>query len=93
MKSKNLLKRDFHSNAPLEKCITEISASNGKLYVSAIFDCIDLSILGLAMETNMKADLCVHTLENNLTAYPVLEDAVIRSVCLFRLIPTRTFRR
>ena len=63
MKSDDLLKRDFRSDTPLEKCITditEIPASNGKLYVSAIFDCFDLSVLGLAMETNMKADLsCV----------------------------------
>ena len=50
MKSNDLLKRDFHSDAPLEKCIadiTEIPASNGKLYVSAIFDCFDLRALGL----------------------------------------------
>ncbi len=82
MKSDDLLKRDFHSDAPLEKCITditEIPASNGKLYVSAIFDCFDLSVLGLAMETNMKADLCIHTLENALTAYPALEGTVIHS--------------
>ena len=82
MKSDDLLKRDFHSDAPLEKCITditEIPASNGKLYVSAIFDCFDLSVLGLAMETNMKADLCIRTLENALTAYPTLEGAVIHS--------------
>ena len=46
MKSDDLLKRDFRSDIPLEKCITditEIPASNGKLYVSAIFDCFDLS--------------------------------------------------
>ena len=82
MKSDDLLKRDFRSDIPLEKCITditEIPASNGKLYVSAIFDCFDLSVLGLAMETNMKADLCIHTLENALTAYPALEGAVIHS--------------
>ena len=82
MKSDDLLKRDFHSDAPLEKCITditEIPACNGKLYVSAIFDCFDLSVLGLAMGTNMKADLCIHTLENALTAYPTLEGAIIHS--------------
>ena len=53
-------------------------ASNGKL-VSAIFDCFDLSVLGLAMETTMKADLCIHTLESALTAYPALEGAIIHS--------------
>ena len=82
MKSDDLLKRDFRSDTPLEKCITditEIPAANGKLYVSAIFDCFDLSVLGLAMGTNMKADLCIHTLENALTAYPGLKGAVIHS--------------
>ncbi len=82
MKSDDLLKRDFHSDAPLEKCITditEIPACNGKLYVSAIFDCFDLSVLGLSMGTNMKADLCIQTLENALTAYPTLEGAIIHS--------------
>ncbi|MCF2684421.1 IS3 family transposase, partial [Faecalicatena contorta] len=43
-KSDDLLKRDFKSDKPLEKCvtdITEIKAKDGKLYVSAIFDCFD----------------------------------------------------
>ena len=31
------------------------------------------------METNMRADLCIQTLENALTAYPTLEGAVIHS--------------
>ncbi len=82
MKSDDLLKREFHSEAPLEKCITditEIKASDGKLYVSAIFDCFDLGVPGLAMETNMKAELCVHTLENALTTYPDLKGAIIHS--------------
>lgn len=51
----------------------------GKLYVSAIFQCFDLGVLGLALEMNMKADLCVQTLENALTAYPSLEGAIIHS--------------
>ena len=57
-KSDDLLKREFKADKPLEKCvtdITEIKAKDGKLYVSAIFDCFDSSVLGLAMETNMKA--------------------------------------
>ena len=59
-KSDDLIKRDFSAEKPLEKCITdmtEIKASDGKLYVSAIFDCYDLAVLGLAMDTNMKAAL------------------------------------
>lgn len=60
-KSDDLIKRDFTAEKPLEKCVTdmtEIKASDGKLYVSAIFDCYDLAVLGLAMDTNMKATLC-----------------------------------
>ena len=76
------LKRDFTSDEPLIKCVTdiaEIKAKNGKLYVSAIFDCFDLSVLGLSMETTMKAELCVHTLNHALTSYPSLKGAVIHS--------------
>ena len=38
--------------------MTEIKASDGKFYISAIFDCYDLAVSGLAMDTNMKAGLC-----------------------------------
>ena len=56
-KSDDLLKRNFTSEKPLEKCvtdITEIKAKDGKLYVSAIFDCFDSAVLGLAMETKIR---------------------------------------
>ena len=61
--------------------IVEIPPSNEKLDVSVIFDCFDLSVLGLETETNMKADLCIHTLKNALTAHPKLERVVIHSYC------------
>lgn len=81
-KSEDLLKRDFHAKEPLKKCvtdITEIKASDGKLYVSAVFDCFDSSVLGLAMDTTMKATLCVQTLENTAKAYPGICGAIIHS--------------
>lgn len=46
-----------------------------------IFDCFDLGVLGLAMETNLKVELCINTLENALTAYPSLEGVIIHSDC------------
>lgn len=67
MKPDDLLKRGFHSDVPLKERITEIPAFAGKLYVSAILVCFDLSILDLAIETNMKAALCIQTLINTLT--------------------------
>lgn len=81
-KSEDLLKRDFHAKEPLKKCvtdITEIKASDGKLYVSAVFDCFDSSVLGLAMDTTMKATLCVQTRENTAKAYPGICGAIIHS--------------
>ena len=80
--SDDLIKRDFSAEKPLEKCITdmtEIKASDGKLYVSAIFDCYDLAVLGLAMDTNMKAALCEQTLDNAYKAYPMLRGAILHS--------------
>ena len=81
-KSDDLIKRDFAAGKPLEKCVTdmtEIKASDGKLYVSAIFDCYDLAVLGLAMDTNMKATLCEQTLDNTYKAYPMLRGAILHS--------------
>ena len=46
-KSEDLLKRDFRAEEPLTKCVTdmtEIKGCDGKLYVSAIFDCFDSSV-------------------------------------------------
>ena len=81
-KSDDLLKRDFTSAEPCKKCvtdITEIKTKAGKLYVSAIFDCFDAAVLGLAMDTNMKAALCRQTLENAVRACPALRGAVLHS--------------
>ena len=57
----------------------QYQAKDGKLYVSAIFDCFDSSVLGLAMESNMKATLCEHTLDNAYLAYPDLRGAIVHS--------------
>lgn len=81
-KSDDLLKRDFQAENPLEKSvtdITEIKAKDGKLYVSAIFDCFDSAVLGLAMDDNMRAELCVRTLKNAVAAYPALRGAIVHS--------------
>ena len=59
--------------------ITEIKAKDGKLYVSAIFDCFNAAVLGLSMDTNMKASLCKQTLDNAVRSYPALRGAVIHS--------------
>lgn len=81
-KSDDLLKRNFRSDEPNKKCvtdITELKASDGKLYVSAIFDCFDLLVCGLAMNTNMKASLCTETVSNALKLHPELTGSIIHS--------------
>ena len=81
-KSDDLLRRNFRADEPLKKCvtdITEIPASDGKVYVSAVFDCYDLSVLGLSIDDNMKAGLCVSTIENAYKAFPDIKGAIIHS--------------
>lgn len=72
-KSNDLFKRDFTAEEPNQKAVTDISevkASDGKLYVSAIIDCYDLLVLGLCIEDNMKAGLCVNTVNNAVQMHP-----------------------
>ena len=81
-KSENLLNRDFRAGSPLKKCvtdITEIPAKNGKLYVSAIFDCYDLGVLGLSMSDNMKTELCTSTIENMVKSNPSVCGMILHS--------------
>ena len=81
-KSDDLLKRDFTADAPLKKCvtdITEIKAKDGKLYVSAIFDCYDLMPNGLAMADHMRAELCCETLKKASLRYPEIRGAIVHS--------------
>ena len=81
-KSDDLLKRDFSADAPLKKCvtdITEIKAKDGKLYVCAIFDCYDLMPNGLAMAEHMRAELCCETLKNASLRFPEIRGAILHS--------------
>lgn len=62
----NLIKRDFKAEKPLQKLlsdITEIQCHDGKLYVSAVLDCYNGEILSIAMDSNMKKELCIRTVE------------------------------
>ena len=62
----NLIKRDFKAEKPLRKLlsdITEIQCCDGKLYVSAVLDCFNGEILSIAMDSNMKKELCIRTVK------------------------------
>ena len=43
--------------------ITEIQCLDGKLYLSAVLDCYNGEILSIAMDDNMRKELCIRTVE------------------------------
>ena len=59
--------------------ITEIPAKDGKLYVSAVFDCYDLMPNGLAMADHMRAELCCETLKHANLRFPEICGAIVHS--------------
>ena len=68
----NVIKRDFSAEKPLRKLlsdITEIQCNDGKLYVSAVLDCYNGEILSIAMDNNMKKELCIRTVEELKSLY------------------------
>jgi transposase InsO family protein len=70
--SANLIKQDFSAAAPNEKWlgdITEIPTADGKLYVAAILDCFDGSIVGFKMADNMRAELCADAFTSAVKKY------------------------
>ena len=78
----NLLKRDFRSDMPLRKFltdITEVQCADGKLYVSPIMDCFSGEIVALEMRDNMKKELCIDTVRQLERLYPRLSGAVFHS--------------
>jgi transposase InsO family protein len=66
MRPENLIKQDFHADAPNQKWLTDITqvqCKDGKLYISPVFDCFGGEIVSLAMENNMKKELCIEAIK------------------------------
>jgi transposase InsO family protein len=81
-KSDDLIKRDFCADEPLTKCvsdITEIPTADGKLYATVIEDCFNDEVLGLSMDDNMRAGLCVNALNAAAALHPGLCGAIVHS--------------
>ncbi|CAG7652865.1 hypothetical protein PAESOLCIP111_06657 [Paenibacillus solanacearum] len=71
-KSENLIKRDFSASAPNQKWlsdITEVPCSDGKLYLSAVLDCLNGEIVGIAMDDNMRKELCIQSMSGTGRCY------------------------
>ena len=63
----DLIERNFSAEQPGKKLlndITEIGYLDGKLYMAATLDCFDGAIVGMAMDSYKKAELCVKSLES-----------------------------
>ncbi len=63
-KSDDLLKRNFTADKPNTKVvtdITEVKCKDGKLYVSAVFDCFDNACIGLSIGDNMETPLVIQS--------------------------------
>lgn len=74
----NLIKRDFRSDKPKTKLltdITEVQCADGKLYVSPVMDCFNGEIVALKMRENMKKELCIDTVKQ----LGRLKDAILHS--------------
>ena len=79
----NLIKRNFKAEKSLQKLlsdITEIQCYDGKLYLSAVLDCYNGEILSIAMDNNMKKELCIRTVKELELQYgKKLEGAIFHS--------------
>jgi transposase InsO family protein len=78
----DLVKRDFTAAAPNEKWltdITEMQCKDGKLYLCAVLDCFDGSIVGHSMDTNMKTPLCTAALTGAVKRYGSHRDWILHS--------------
>jgi transposase InsO family protein len=65
-KSENILNQDFTAAAPNTKWltdITEVPTAEGKLYIAPVLDCFDGQIVGIAMDDNMRKELCITAFE------------------------------
>ena len=64
---KNIIRQDFTAKMPDRKWLTDITqvqCRNGKLYIAPVFDCFGGEIVSIAMDTNMKKELCMKAIAN-----------------------------
>lgn len=66
-KADNLIARNFTADAPNRKWLTDITqipCRDGKLYIAPVLECYNGEIVGLAMDDNMKKELCIKAFES-----------------------------
>ena len=78
----DLLKRDFVAVEPNAKWLTDITqmqCKDGKLYLCCVLDCYDAAIVGVSMDTNMRAGLCVSALNSAVYRYGINDGLILHS--------------
>jgi len=81
-KTENLINRDFYSDQPIKKLLSDISeipCANGKLYISPILDCYNGEIVALEIRDNMKKELCIDTLKQLKYRYGNLNNVILHT--------------
>lgn len=82
LQSDDLVRRDFTASAPGTKYIsdmTEIKCADSKLYLAAILDCFDGTIVGYSMRTHMRASLCCDALRDAVSRYGYQNGLILHS--------------
>ena len=84
LRPQNIIKQDFSAQESLRKLLTDITqipCKDGKLYVSPLLDCYNGEIISLAMDTNMKKELCIKTITEAYKNFDIQSGAIIHSDC------------
>jgi transposase InsO family protein len=80
--AEDLVKGDFKSKIPNTKWltdVTEMKCKDGKLYLCAVLDCFDASIVGFSMDINMKTLLCTSALNSAVKRYGKTGGLIVHS--------------
>jgi len=78
----NLVNRDFHADEPSKKLltdITEMAASDGKVYLSPMIDCFDGMVVSYQSSLNPNAELTNSMLRKTVELLPQESKAIIHS--------------
>lgn len=75
----NLIKRNFHSDKPNEKWLTEFSLPTGKVYLSPIIDCFDGMHISWSIGTSPDAALANSMLDKAIDTLKPGESPIIHS--------------
>ena len=63
----NIINRDFTADKENQKWLTDITQTpckDGKLYIAPVLDCFGGEVISVAMDSNMKKELCIKAMQD-----------------------------